>query len=157
MSRYVPFFRQREEKEKDERKRRKRKTRRTMSTWASARWLDAVCGGDRRFALPERKADTTSEALVVIFLSEQRDDLVPTVCSTRVTDRVVSSPGLGNASPGLVSWAPGVSGDTCGVRARGWPNPVVWCGQGRTWRVVREAGKTGNRRRGRTSRGVRPP
>ena len=128
MSRYVPFFRQREEKEKDERRRRKRKTRRTMPTWASARWLDAMCGGERRFALPERKADTTSEALVVIFLSEQRDDLVSTVCSTRVTDRVVSSPRAWKCLAGL-----GVLGTWCVGRhvwgARAWvakPSGVVW-------------------------------
>ena len=49
-----------------------------------------------------------------------------TVCSTKSIDRVVAAPGLGDASPGLVSGTWWVSGDTCRVRARGWPNPVVW-------------------------------
>ena len=135
----------------------RRETRRTMPTWASARWLNAMCGGERRFALSERKADTTLKPLLS-YSRPSSETISYRPCVAR-GQSIVSSPppGLGDASPGLVSWAPGVSGDTCGVRARGWPNPVVWCGQGRAWRMVREAGKTGNRRRGRTSRGVRPP
>ena len=99
-----------------------------MPTWASARWLDAMCGGERRFALPERKADTTSEAL----LSYSRPSSETISCRPCVargsTDRVVSSPRAWRCLAGL-----GVLGTWCVGRhvwgARAWvakPSGVVW-------------------------------
>ena len=57
----------------------RRETHRTMPMWASARWLNAMCGGERRFALLERKADTTLKPCCHILVRATRRSRVDRV------------------------------------------------------------------------------
>ena len=69
----------------------RRETHRTMPTWAAARWLGG-CAAARGVSLCQKGKPTPLRSPVVILSSEQRDDLVLTVCSTRSIDHVVASP-----------------------------------------------------------------